>query len=508
MSYRLLKRQLIIAPAMIISFLWGLLYLPHLRTSPRWYGDETLTLMIGKSLASGQAADRSLNATFWHPSYPYQPGFAWLAGAMAWIFGGDILGARLLSCSIALLVALLIYFGGRAILGCLPSFFGALLFLSYDQAVIHFRWIYPHNGVALGFTITILALLRSSRPRVDWTAGFGLAVGALSHPLFIHGAAAAWACRIKRPKAWPRLLVPATIVLAFTIGISLVRYWPHLWVFQDIVTLVEFYRDFSRENAGAWQAPKNVAIFYSHDLFHLLNLVAIFLCCSRRLYPIAIFAGTVSLLLLQNRQNLPVFYYQAIVLLPIFALAWAGGLRTISTWLRPLLRGTFARRALLYIAMSVPISMTLLILPSSLRGNLLSRNDPWVTQDVHEVERAAAWINEHVRSDELVICSQNIGWLLNCRTADLLQSTAWEKRTTFGFPRVFEASRFRYDADISKARYLVLGDIDSRWTVHQENVWPSLERISQEKWPIVWSGKYYLVAENPTYPGREKLEED
>ena len=195
--------------------------------------------MIGKSLASGQAADRSLNATFWHPSYPYQPGFAWLAGAMAWIFGGDILGARLLSCWIALLVALLIYFGGRAILGCLPSFFGALLFLSYDQAVIHFRWIYPHNGVALGFTITILALLRSSRPRVDWTAGFGLAVGALSHPLFIHGAAAAWACRIKRPKAWPRLLVPATIVLAFTIGISLVRYWPHLWVFQDIVTLVE-----------------------------------------------------------------------------------------------------------------------------------------------------------------------------------------------------------------------------------------------------------------------------
>ena len=72
----------------------------------------------------------------------------------------------------------------------------------------------------------------------------------------------------------------------------------------------------------------------------------------RRLYPIAIFAGTVSLLLLQNRQNLPVFYYQAIVLLPIFALAWAGGLRTISTWLRPLLRGTFARRALLYIAMA------------------------------------------------------------------------------------------------------------------------------------------------------------
>ena len=168
-----------------------------------------------------------------------------------------------------------------------------------------------------------------------------------------------------------------------------------------------------------------------------------------------------------------------------------------------MLREAFARKALLYVAMLVPIGMTLLILLSSLRGNLVSRNDLWVTQNVHEVEQAAAWINEHIRPDELVIGNPNIGWLLNCRTADLLQSTAWEKRATFGFPTLFEARRFRYDADISRARYLVLGDIDSRWTVHQKNVWPSLERVSQEKWPIVWAGKYYLVAENPTYPERE-----
>jgi 4-amino-4-deoxy-L-arabinose transferase-like glycosyltransferase len=508
MSYGGLKRRLILAPLLVIVLVWIFLYLPHLRTSPRWYGDETLTLMIGKSLAAGQAADRSLKATFWHPSYPYQPGFAWLAGGMAWISGGDIFGARLLNTSIALAIALLIYFGGRAILGCLPSLFGALLFLSYDQSVIHFRWVYPHNGVALGFTIAILALLRSSRPRVDWRAGLGLAIGALSHPLFIHGAVAAWACRIKRPKAWIRLILPATIVLASTIGLSLVRYWPHLWVFQDMGTLVEFYRDFSRENAGNWQAPRNIAIFYSHDLFHLGSVVAIILCCSRRLYPIAIFAGTVSLLLLQNRQNLPVFYYQAIVLLPIFALAWAGGLQTVSLWLRRIIRKTFAKRVLPHLATLVPIAMALLILPLSLRGNLVSRNDFWVTQDVNEVERAAAWINEHVRPAELVICGQNIGWLLNCRTADLLQTTAWEKRTTFGFPRILEAARFRYDADISKAKYLVLGDIDSRWTIHQSNVWPTLKRIGQENWPIVWSGKYYLVAENPTYRERQDLEDD
>jgi hypothetical protein len=66
--------------------------------------------MIGKSLAVGEAADRSLKATFWHPSYPYQPGYAWLSGVMAWIFAGDIVGARFLNTLIALCIALLTYF--------------------------------------------------------------------------------------------------------------------------------------------------------------------------------------------------------------------------------------------------------------------------------------------------------------------------------------------------------------------------------------------------------------
>ena len=107
--------------------------------------------------------------------------------------------------------------------------------------------------------------------------------------------------------------------------------------------------------------------------------------------------------------------------------------------------------------MLVPIGMTLLVLPSSLRGTLVSRNDLWVTQDVNEVERAAAWINEHIRPDELVICNQNIGWLLNCRTADLLQSTTWEKRTTFGFPTLFEAPRFRYERRYLEGQIPCLG---------------------------------------------------
>jgi 4-amino-4-deoxy-L-arabinose transferase-like glycosyltransferase len=488
---------------MAVLLTWSLLYLPHLRTSPRWYGDETLTLMIGKHLTTGEAADRSFRATFWHPTYPYQPGYAWLIGTMASFFRGDILGARFLNTLIALLIALITYFGGRAVLGSLPSLFAALLFLSYGQAVVHFRWIYPHNAVALGFLIACLALLRPSRVRADWGAGFGLALGALSHPLFVHGTLAAWLCRILRPKAWIRLAAPPVLVLALTIGVSVVVSWPRLWVFDDMRTLLEFFRSFSKENGSATQTLQNIAVFYSYDMFHFVSVFALLLCCRRRLYPIAIFGGTISLLLLQNRQNLPVFYYQAIVFLPILTLSWAGGLRTFSRWIRSHYKGVFLRRGVMWAALLLPLILIAMILPSSLRGDLISRNNIWVTQDISEVERAAAWINERVDRHDLVISNQNIGWLIDCQTADLLQVTAWEGRPTFGFPKVPERERFRYSADLARAKFVIIGDIDSRWTIHQDNVWPILERIGREKWPIVWSGQYYVIVRNPSYTERE-----
>jgi len=65
--------------------------------------------MIGKSLNQGQGADRAMQATFWHPSYAYQPGYAWAVGLASAVTGGDILGGRALNTLLALSIALFIY---------------------------------------------------------------------------------------------------------------------------------------------------------------------------------------------------------------------------------------------------------------------------------------------------------------------------------------------------------------------------------------------------------------
>jgi len=484
---------------LLLVAVWGLLYLPHLRTSPGWYGDETLTLMIGRSLFAGEGADRALQVTFWHPSYSYQPGYAWLVGLAASFAGGDIVGGRLLNVVMALAIALVIFFGGSRPFGRKAALFGALVFLTYGQTVIHFRWIYPHNVVALGFAVTVLCLLRKSSLRADWTAGAGLAVAAACHPLFVHGALAAWLCRIKRPVAWVRMAVLPTLALAGCIGWTLARQSPHLWVFDDIRTLAGFYGKFSQENGSGLQVFRNIQFFYSHDLFHAGAAVAALICCHRRFYVIPVFLAVVSGLLLQNRQNLPVFYYQAVVFLPVMAMAWAGAARTVEAGLRRRLGGRRWTRWLPAAAFALPGFLFLQTVVPAISGTLVPRNQPWVTQSVPEVETASAWLNERLSPGDLVICHQNIGWLLKCRTADLMQATAWSGRPTFTFEKRPESERFRYPADLHAAKFLVLGDIDRRWTLGQPNVFWIPEEMTRLRWPVVWQGENYVIVANPDF---------
>ncbi len=490
--------MLLIVPVALIVVAWGLLYLPNLRESPKWYGDETLTLMIGKALFAGHPSDRAMKITFWHPSYSYQPGYAWIVGGMAWLFKGDILGARLFNALLALAIGLAIYLGGRRILGHFPTCFGALMFLGYYQSVIHFRWIYPHNAVALGLLITVLALLRNSRPRTDWTAGAGLGLAAMSHPLFIHGLIAAILCRIKQPRCWVRLAMFPAVAVLLSLSLSMLRYWPENWLAQDISALVDFYRAYSAESGSGGKVVQNIANFYGQDVFHIGAAIGCLLCIRKRFYVISVFAFTISGLLLQNRQNIPVFYYQAVTFLPILALAWGGGLRVLLNRLRSLVRGSsILPRYAAKIVLLLPIVAIVRTVPESFSGHLISRNDFWVTQFPAEIEQAACWLNDKLADDDLVICGPNMAWLLHCKVADLIQATAWQGKPTFTFERTVPRERFLYPADVNQARYLVIGDIEQRWTLTQPGVASIAEQLVKEGWPVVWSGRFYFIFENP-----------
>ena len=491
--------------ALIIVLVWLLLYCPNIRTAPSWYGDEGLALTAGLNLSHGIPAHGSFWNTFWNSYAPYQPFYEYLIGWAARLSGEDILGARLVNACFALITALFINFYGRKILGILFSFGSALLFLTFEQNVIHFRWVFTHNLIALGYAIAFIGLSGKKAYRSDAVAGLGLAISALALPLSIYGVVAAFILRIRSPRSWFLIAGPYFFVTLASLGLGYFLYPQQGFVWTDLVETFRFYSDASRENGGSFKVIGNLLRFFSQDMFHCIGLLMLLICLRGSTFAIGAGGIIISFLLLQNRQNLTVFYYQAIILTPILAIAYGVGIQEVSRFFRRVCVNSKTPLLICrYLLVAIALVSFIHIFPSILNGKIKTRIDYWATQSIPEVEAAASWINERSSSDDLIICHQNIAWLLKVRSADYLQVTSWQGYSTWPFKRPLRQDQFRFEPNLSDARFAVIADIDERWTFNQPNVHEVIKLFDSENWPVVWSGTHYKVLQNPKYPDRHK----
>jgi len=478
---------------LLILIVWGALYLPNLSNSPRWYGDETITLGCGQDLVKGLFTNRAVWNTYINPQFCYQPGYVLLVGLASTLSDREIAWPRLLNSLTALGIAwICVVVLGRRI-GLSRALLIALLFLSYQQSVIHFRWIYAHNLTALGLFLCFTAQCLRRSSKNSWQSGAGLAIAATAHPLALHGGIAAFLNQWNRPAAWiPTFSPPLIVGLACLVPIWL---WNFDWWWNDFQALRDFYAGYTRELGAGWQWPVNFFRFLTHDWLHVLAGMALIPCLFTSIRPIAVAAFVLIALLTQNRQNLPVFYYQAVVVLPLLVACLGWGL----VWLqrRFLRRWRWTRWALFLL----PLLMFLHVAPQVWSGGLLSRNDPWVVRSNQDHLRASQWLNQNTRPEDLVICHWNIGWLLKCRTADPMMSVAWEGLTTFTYEEGLSRERFRYSADAREAKYFVLTDIDRIWTLGQPNVSVLFNEQTLSAWrPVFQSGGVLVLAQPALLP--------
>jgi hypothetical protein len=479
-------------PLLLVFVVWACLYLPYLRTNPKWYGDETLIHDTSRNLFSGIPSNFALWNTFWHPHYPYQPLYTWFCGVFAFLASGDILGSRFFNVLLGLACGTAIYSLGRRVFGVGAALFSSLMFLTYQQSIIHFRMSYAHNGAALGNLLLVLYLLQPANWSNSIRGGLGLALSAGSHPLFIHSALATWLIRIRKPRSWIPLLLPAGFYLFFSLGLLYLRFGP--WLIEDLKHLFDSYTTRGEQDApGLMAGLNNLTQFTLQDPYHFIMIIGLFLCFTRRYFPIALMGLCVTFMLVKNRANLIVFYYQAIVILPVMTLAWA-------RWyeLAQLLFGrAFQSPKGIFLLWGIPLFLFFSNLLPCWSDQLIPRNQYWVTQNTHEVDSCAAWINQRVQKDDFVAANANIAWMLNARVGPYLQIITWYGEKTQGYENGNKQERFRYECAIEKARYAVIGDIDQRWTFGEPNVSKLVDYLQANHWPIVWKGNYYLVLANP-----------
>ena len=284
----------------------------------------------------------------------------------------------------------------------------------------------------------------------------------------------------------PTFLPP---LLVGILCLSPVLVWNFQWWWGDLHDLKDFYELYSRENGSGWQWPLNLYRFLTQDALHLFAALALLRCFVSPLRPIAIGALLTLALLTKNRQNLTLFYYQAVVVLPLLISCLGYGLVSLQKKLHS------RQRWVRWAPFLLPLFLFIKVSPKVWENRLVSRNDPWVVQSIQDHQNTADWLNQHTVKDDLVICHWNIGWLLRCRNADPLMCVAWEGMATSTYEKGLPRERFRYDADIRQARFFVLTDIDRIWSLGQPNVQTIFNDHNLSGWrPVFQSGTCLILA--------------
>jgi hypothetical protein len=207
------------------------------------------------------------------------------------------------------------------------------------------------------------------------------------------------------------------------------------------------------------------------------------------------------LLLTRNRQNLPLFYYQAMSVLPLLAavsaVGYGRGLRYLIRLCPPLRKH---RRGLRWILPAGALGVAFFQIPMVFAGRLPVRITPWVVSSSSDYESAAGWLNQNTLSQDLVITYWNLGWLLQSKTADVLTAAAWAGYPAGDyFPAPPEHSRFRYSADLKQAKFFVITELDENWAFAQGQVMTFLQDSNVKTWPLIFKAGSIKVLANPDW---------
>jgi hypothetical protein len=315
-----------------------------------------------------------------------------------------------------------------------------------------------------------------------------------AHATFVSGL-----CRLLRPKSWIPIGLPPLVVFGGTFALLSLKF-PG-WVTEDFRALLDQYARYNVENGAGAKLLVNVLNFFTQDPFHLLAAGGCLLVFTRRTYPLGILSLGLVILLTRNRQNLPLFYYQAMAVLPLLAavcaVGYGRGWGYLIRFFAPLKKH---RRSLRWLLPAAAFAGALLQIPSVLGARLPVRITPWVVSSASDYESAARWLNQHTRNQDLVIAYWNLGWLLEAKTADVLAATAWAGYPAGDyFPTPPDHSRFRYPADLKKAKFFAITELDERWAFAQGQVMPFLQSSGVGTWPLIFQAGPVKVLANPDW---------
>ena len=121
--------------------------------------------------------------------------------------------------------------------------------------------------------------------------------------------------------------------------------------------------------------------------------------------------------------------------------------------------------------------------------------DPFLLNP-QDARQAAAFLNARTQSDDVVVASPALAWLLTAHAADIQMSVASRGIPTSHIPSNIPADRFAFDPDYTQARYIAIDNLWRNWAVwHIDAVSDIIKTV--EQWPLEFQAGQISVHRNP-----------
>jgi hypothetical protein len=513
---------------------WALLFLPHLRTSPNWYGDEGEWMEKCWQFAHGTTRIGPIVNDFVYP-YPYPPLYMAVTGGLLRVFGNDVVVGRALGAVTALAAAALLFWVGCRLRDKTFGFFCAAAFLVYSEADINFRWVRSHpfaGTLALACVGFLVRYVQEKRLRDAALAGLmcALATGTnyFTYPLI--GAVVVTVAIVNWRHAFLAGVVACSYAGLFVAWYCATRGWTQLMDHAHLLTSVAANEvkptlagEISRYVQNVWNigfnTPSRIGMRGVESWDWWLRIAWIgFLFLPVKDWRFRLWIPFCLLVLMygvfKKLNNVPLFFYPATIFLPLMAVGFAG----VVTWLGEGARRLGAPRALPGIVVCGIFGLM------TLQGawtHFDTKIDQWTQRSSVDAEAAMRFVNEHTTADDFVIVPKQIYWLVkSAGKKSMLTYCARYNGVDNDMPVPTHIPRelYWFDCRLENAKYVVMEfgvqevtlpdgrraqlpvGIDAVYTVPVlRGVREVVQQMQQENWPVAFQQGAYVVLSNPRF---------
>lgn len=518
--------------------LWAVLYLPHLRTSPNWYGDEGEWMEKCWTFIHGEPRVGPIINDFIFP-YPYPPLYMLVTGSLLRVFGNDIVVARVVGALLALGSAGLLVWIGTRLRNHTYGIVSAIAFLVYSESIVNFRWVRSHPMAGMIALACVGFLIRYLQERrwhdLIWAGAMcalATATNYFTYPLVGVVAATVVIGELTEGEGtfrsrWPRALgrgaavgaIACAYVVGFVLWYTLAQPggWPQLMAQVHRLTSVadnelrptlggEIGRFVTNIRMLGFQSPTQgpPPAWGGHDIWLMIATVGLVFIPSKnwrfRLW-VPLFVLALMFGVFRKLNNIPMFFYPATVFLPLMALGFGG----VLVWAGEAIRWLESRRSNQGTSFALAPAIVVLVLfgiPSvtAALSGFKTKIDLWTQWSVPEAQAAMRYVNDHTTRDDFVIVPKQIYWLVKDAKKSML-SHGWSYlgRTNGAWPIPIPKERFWFDCQWQNAKYVVLASgiderskqprgIDVIYTISLEGMAGIVSGMVREQWPVVFAG--------------------